>query len=579
MSFAQTLAPRRLAVILGVVTGLSLPADVSALAPGYPAPEVSSNERASSWVPQLPERSGLDPVPRPNLESTDDSVRVALTQARARLEKVLADPSAEDAVLAESYGETGLLYQAHLIFDSAATCFKNAERLAPSDYRWPYYRGYLEQQQGRLSEAADHYKQAMQLNPGVPWIGLRSGLIDLRLGRFKEAEQYFEAVATLPDYAAAARLGLGRVALEQGDYARALEQLKEALRLAPEADEIHYPLAMAYRGLGNTERAIAHLARRGQREPAFPDPLIDVLPGLSVGQRMLFHLGLNAMYRDDFAEAGRAFRQGLEIDADNYHARISLARILFLSGDPHAAELELRRVLESHPEETLALVLMGVLRNDAGDNAAAARYLRRALENGPRTPDLHFLLADTLARTGDFAAAAEHYGEATDGDCRNRAACRGEVLALARAGVGHLQLAERILALREVTPADPLLSRLQIGLLAASPDPNVRDGEEAVRQALRLRPGEAADDSTEWLAMALAEKGDFSGAMVAQEQALRTAMRRGPANVIPHLLAQLDAYRDSRPWRQPWTELDLIANWPWIQARSVFRDFPSQTPF
>jgi uncharacterized protein HemY len=64
---------------------------------------------------------------------------------------------------------------------------------------------------------------------------------------------------------AAALYGLGRVALEERDFAGAVKQLEAALALVPSASRVQYPLAMAYRGLGNTQQAEAHLRLRGER--------------------------------------------------------------------------------------------------------------------------------------------------------------------------------------------------------------------------------------------------------------------------------------------------------------------------
>jgi hypothetical protein len=40
-----------------------------------------------------------------------------------------------------------------------------------------------------------------------------------------------------------------------------------ALSLRPDVTAVHYPLALAYRGLGNTAKAEEHLRLRGEVEP------------------------------------------------------------------------------------------------------------------------------------------------------------------------------------------------------------------------------------------------------------------------------------------------------------------------
>jgi hypothetical protein len=52
----------------------------------------------------------------------------------------------------------------------------------------------------------------------------------------------------------AVRVELGRAALAQGDYKRAVDHLTSALALNPEMTAIHYPLGMAYRGWAGSKR-------------------------------------------------------------------------------------------------------------------------------------------------------------------------------------------------------------------------------------------------------------------------------------------------------------------------------------
>jgi hypothetical protein len=53
--------------------------------------------------------------------------------------------------------------------------------------------------------------------------------------------------------------------------ARAVDDLEQALSLDPKARVLHYPLAMAYRGMGNSNSRGA-LRQRGLGEILPPDP-------------------------------------------------------------------------------------------------------------------------------------------------------------------------------------------------------------------------------------------------------------------------------------------------------------------
>ena len=68
---------------------------------------------------------------------------------------------------------------------------------------------------------------------------------------------------------------MGRVALVERDYKRAAEYLEQAKNLDLRASILHYPLAMAYRGLGQPDKAEAELRQRGDVEVGLADPLMD----------------------------------------------------------------------------------------------------------------------------------------------------------------------------------------------------------------------------------------------------------------------------------------------------------------
>jgi Tfp pilus assembly protein PilF len=65
---------------------------------------------------------------------------------------------------------------------------------------------------------------------------------------------------------------LGQAALARGDAARAATLLEEALTIDPRALSLHAPLASAYRGLGQIERADSHSRRWKEADVPLEDP-------------------------------------------------------------------------------------------------------------------------------------------------------------------------------------------------------------------------------------------------------------------------------------------------------------------
>ena len=106
------------------------------------------------------------------------------------------------------------------------------------------------------------------------------GGVHLDLGEPERAEPLFVQALSLQPRLVAAQFGLGRAALAKRDYRGAIDRFEQALAADPRATIIHYPLALAYRGLGDTARAEEHLGHRGGVEVGPPDPLMVQLRGL-----------------------------------------------------------------------------------------------------------------------------------------------------------------------------------------------------------------------------------------------------------------------------------------------------------
>ena len=82
-----------------------------------------------------------------------------------------------------------------------------------------------------------------------------------RLGLHPEAE--LRKALDLHPQSPAARAQMGELALARGEHQRAVELLASVLEQVPAANRLHYPLGMAYRGLGQREKAMEHLGKVG----------------------------------------------------------------------------------------------------------------------------------------------------------------------------------------------------------------------------------------------------------------------------------------------------------------------------
>ena len=549
-----------------------------------PAQAMAAATRALSVeVGQPPAESApsgvLQPVPLPNLGYADEAVRFALQEARELLDSLRGQPGVGRGELANAFGETGLLYHAHLAFEPARACYGNASLLAPDDFRWPYYLAYLHQQNGRLDQAAESYTTALRLNPDWDAARMRLGQIHLETGQWAQAGPLLDRLAGVPAFRGAALFGAGRLAYARQEFGRARDLLEEAIAVSPQASRIHYTLALTYRALGDLEKARFHLGRRGDTEPGFPDPLIDDLEALTTGQRTLFHSAMNAVYQGQYTLAVRVFREGLRRDPENLNARVSLARSLYLGGDRDGAQAELEAVLAAAPARPLANFLLGALYQEDGLNDRAMTHLRATLRVEADHPGANFFMANGLMRRGDYAGAARHYGLSLRREPDNNHARLREALALIKAGAPHREVREKLETARARAPDESAVIFLLAALLAASPDEAVRDGKRALDLAGPLYGVTPTAANAELLAMAHAESGDFQKARALQNRALRMALAANRLDLIPRYMENLSRFQAQQACRAPWREQGPPLRLPPASAKGVFKDYPAESPY
>ncbi|MCP4044146.1 MAG: tetratricopeptide repeat protein, partial [Gammaproteobacteria bacterium] len=496
-------------------------------------------------------------VAPPDLSGIEPVVREHLRLARENLAEILNRPEVGDRELREAYGEMGGQYQAHHLHLPAEPCYRNAGQLLPEDFRWPYYLGYLYQQTSRPQLAAESFQRALELRPRDRHTQLRLGQTYLELNRPESAQSLLNRVAEVDGLGAAARYGLGKVALDSREFRKAVRLFEEVLARDPGATMVHYPLAMAYRGLGEMDQARHHLAKRGTGIPQVADPLVAEMKGLVSGARTLFYRGTAAVREERWESARKAFLKGLELEPDNTLARTTLARIHYLSGERDRAQQELAVVLHHAPESALANLLMGVLRGEEGaTGAAVAAFYRRAIRTEERNGGANFLLGNIAMEDGDYQAAARHYRITVEETPFIYPARMAEPVALLRSGTSHRLVHTRLVEAVEANPRRALFVNLLVRLLAASNDPEIRNGPEALVLAEKLFAKSSNLRNGEALAMAYAETGRYRDAAAMQKKIVAFAESRGRLDFMNGLKANLRLYAAGKPCRQPFSTID-----------------------
>lgn len=514
-------------------------------------------------------------VPVPDISGTEDEVKEILLSARRNLDAMVRAGEASEQELAVAFGEMGELYHSHHVYIPADPCYRIAAKLAPEEFRWPYYLGYLMVQTSQPQRAAEAFETAMGIRPDYAPAKLRLAGVYLDLGRLTQAETLYEAARTVEGLRAAALFGLGRVSLARGKPGLAVPLLEEALRLQPAASKIHYSLGMAHRGLGNIADARQHLAKYGEGKPQIADPMLDKLEAMATGVRPLLFRAIDAVHAGHHEKAVELFRQALDKDPENVNARVSLARSLYLSGEAAEARRQLEEALRRAETHALGNFLLGVWLHGAGEQQAAISHFKTTLDADPQHGGAHHFLANTYMATQDYEAAVRHYAKAVEKVPENLPARLMLAMAMLRAGMPQAEARDSLERSLEAFPDQPLFGSPLARLLAASPDPEVRDGERALALAEALFETENLLENAETLAMAYAETGRYPEAEALQQNAFNAALAARRIGALGRLDANLSLYRAAKPCRRPFADNDPLFYPQPMDPGIVFREYPT----
>jgi tetratricopeptide (TPR) repeat protein len=540
------LQPRRqMSAIVALAAALTIAAGCSRGAEHHPA---ATSESAAA----------VQAVALPDISRADEAVQAQLREQHAKMTAAVAQAGAPAADRAAAYAEMGKLLMATELYATAERCFQNARALAPGDMRWPYYLAHVARLAGDQAQAATLFEQALALQPDhVPslvWLAE----MHLALSQPARAKPLLVKARSLAPREAAVSYGLGRVALEERDYAAAVNDLEAALALVPSASRVQYPLAMAYRGLGNTKAAEAHLRLRGEVNLPPADGLLGEIGALLKNAAAYETRATQAIDARRWTDAIRELRQAIAIAPGNGFTRLNLGTALYMTGDARGALEQYQAAVRLQPGLAKAYFGLGVIQETSGNDSAALESFAAAVQTDPASAEAQMSLANALRRTGRVSESLPHYLEVLRLNPAVSQAGFGYSMGLVRLG-RYKEARDRLERDVQSFPDQPGLAHALARLLAAAPDDPVRDGPRAVRLVEGLTKTQPrAPVLTETMAMALAEVGRFEEAVRWQSEALEAARRAGRTDMTAHLAANLRLYQEHRPCRMPWTNDDPV---------------------
>lgn len=236
--------------------------------------------------------------------------------------------------------------------------------------------GVIETALGNFDKAVDHFKRAMDIQPGSRKTVLAYGESLRRARRPKKAAGVYAAWLTSDPNDAEMRSRYGQVLREAGDLEEALEQ---ARLLLSQGGENTAQTVIAYNALGLTYYKMGKLD--------LAETALKKAADLDAKSAFVWNnLGLVAFDRGHDQEAFLDFQKASELDPKYVQARLNKAVVYLDCGDYKRARAELERAVEIDPNDAEAQVALGVAARGDGKFDLARKAYERALDIEPDYP-------------------------------------------------------------------------------------------------------------------------------------------------------------------------------------------------
>lgn len=500
--------------------------------------------------------------PAPDLSGVAPPVRAAIEEEIGNLVS-LSGITQDPVLLRDGWLSLGDTLFAHDFNAEALVAYEAAASLGGEDAGIAYRRGVIALSGGQTEQAARAFDRAIAASDGALQAAarVRRGRIELERGDWEAAEADFRAALAIDANSPAALAGAGQSALAGGRPEVAVQQLEAALRLDPGATRLYQPLGLAYRGLGDVDRARAALSQVGEGEPGFPDPVLAEIQLKSRSPQFWLQNGLAQADRGDLTGAAFMIGRATELAPGDLDILASYGRVLAHLGDYEMAEQAFERVVAGEGAGWEDWLYLGRVHQGLGDLAAARGDYETALRENATAESPREALARIDLHEGRGAESAARFAQL--------AAEAGSPIERARYGywqaVALLSQDDCSTAASAVTdamaagqPVDPDLLQLAARLRATCDDTLGDSLETTVGWAEAVYQQQPGLTSAETLAMSYAAQGRWRDAEDLQAQAIFEALKTRQLETRPALQRNMERYRAREGAPAPFAEDDPI---------------------
>jgi tetratricopeptide (TPR) repeat protein len=399
------------------------------------------------------------PPPVVDLEGVDPAVETAIQNAR---QAVLNTPRS-----ASAWGHLGLILSAFYYRTEAIACFAQAERLDPSQPRWPYDQALLLLLDNQ-DEAIARLRRALELcgdEPDIVRLRLSEAL--LSAGRLDGAEEGFQRLLVRDAHHPRALLGLGRVAAQRQQWSEAMRYLGRAAADPRTARSAAIALAEVQQRRGD-EKAAAEWRERVEKlppDPRWPDPFAAEVQRLHVGQRVRIMQANQLLKQARVNEALQQYDQVIQDYPDSADAWFSLGQALYRLHNYSGAERTLQKTVALAPGFAEAHNYLGLSQMKQGELTEAAASFRKAIDLKPDFALAYANLGSCCLQQKDTPGAREAFRAAVR--CMpNYAPARVELAILLHQDHQDAEALEQARAALQLNPDDEQARKLVAELTA-----------------------------------------------------------------------------------------------------------------
>ncbi len=175
-----------------------------------------------------------------------------------------------------AHGNLGLGFYHEGRMEEAMEHYRKAIQIDPNDYATMNNLGIALAAQGQFDEAIETYRQAVQINPNFSEAMNNLGIALATRGRSDEAIENFRKVIQInPNYYEALD-NLGVALASRGQFDEAIENFHQAIRINSNRPETFYHLGMTLGQLGRKREAIAQYREALRLNPNLTGALINL---------------------------------------------------------------------------------------------------------------------------------------------------------------------------------------------------------------------------------------------------------------------------------------------------------------